>query len=54
LEAVGRQQATEITQVNRDVIPKEKKDSTAVARFLKDNVKNPDLFGEAIEFNKET
>jgi hypothetical protein len=40
--------------VNRDVIPKEKKDSTAVAKFLKDNAKNPDLFGEEIEFNKET
>lgn len=40
--------------VNRDVIPKEKKDSTAVAKFLKDNAKNPDLFGEEIKFNKET
>ncbi len=43
-----------LRSVNRDVIPKEKKDSTAVARFLKDNAKNPDLFGEEIEFNKET
>ena len=43
-----------LRSVNRDVIPKEKKDSTAVAKFLKDNVKNPDLFGEEIEFNKET
>jgi hypothetical protein len=43
-----------LRSVNRDVIPKGKKDSTAVARFLKDNAKNPDLFGEEIEFNKET
>ena len=43
-----------LRSVNRDVIPKEKKDSTAVAKFLKDNAKNPDLFGEEIEFNKET
>jgi hypothetical protein len=34
-------------------MPKEKKDSTAVAKFLEDNAKNPDLFGEEIEFNKE-
>ena len=43
-----------LRSVNRDVIPKEKKDSTAVAKFLKDNAKNPDLFGEEIAFNKET
>jgi len=43
-----------LRSVNRDVIPKEKKDSTAVAKFLKDNAKNPDLFGEEIKFNKET
>ena len=43
-----------LRSVNRDVIPKEKEDSTAVAKFLKDNAKNPDLFGEEIEFNKET
>jgi hypothetical protein len=43
-----------LRSVNRDVIPKEKKDSTAVAKFLKDDAKNPDLFGEEIAFNKET
>jgi len=43
-----------LRSVDRDVIPKAKKDSTAVAKFLKDNAKNPDLFGEEIEFNKET
>ena len=42
-----------LRSVNRDVIPKEKKDSTAVAKFLKDNAKNPDLFGEEIQFRKE-
>jgi hypothetical protein len=40
--------------VNRDVIPKEKKDSTGVAKFLEENAKNPDLLGEEIQFNKET
>jgi hypothetical protein len=43
-----------LRSVNRDVIPKQKEDSTAVAKFLKENAKNPDLFGEEIEFNKET
>ena len=43
-----------LRSVNRDVIPKEEKNSTAVAKFLKDKAKNPDLFGEEIEFNKET
>ena len=43
-----------LRSVNRDVIPKEKKNSSAVAKFLKDDAKNPDLFGEEIEFNKET
>jgi len=42
-----------LRSVNRDVIPKEKKDSQAVAKFLKDNAKNSDLFGEEIEFRKE-
>jgi hypothetical protein len=43
-----------LRSVNRHVFPNEKKDSTAVAKFLKDNAKNPDLFGEEIKFNKET
>jgi hypothetical protein len=43
-----------LRSVNRDVIPKEEKNSSAVAKFLKDNAKNPDLFGEEIKFNKET
>jgi hypothetical protein len=43
-----------LRSVNRDVIPKEKKDSTGVAKFLEENAKNPDLLGEEIQFNKET
>jgi hypothetical protein len=40
--------------VNRNVIPKEKKDSTGIAKFLEENVKNPNLFDEEIQFDKET
>jgi hypothetical protein len=43
-----------LRSVNHDVIPKEKKNSTEVAKFLAENAKNPDLFGEEIQFNKET
>lgn len=43
-----------LRSVNRDVIPKAKKNSTGVADFLEENAKNPDLFGEEIQFNKET
>jgi len=43
-----------LRSVNHDVIPKEKKNSTGVAKFLEENAKNPDLFGEEIQFNKET
>jgi hypothetical protein len=43
-----------LRSVNRDVIPKEKKNSTEVAKFLEENAKNPDLLGEEIQFNKET
>lgn len=43
-----------LRSVNRNVIPQEKKDSTAIARFLEENAKNPDLFGEEIQFEKET
>jgi hypothetical protein len=34
-------------------VPKEQRDSARVAELLKENAKNPDLFGEEIEFNKE-
>jgi hypothetical protein len=35
------------------VIPKETKDSAAVAALLTKNARNPELFGEEIEFRKE-
>ena len=43
-----------LRSVNRNVIPKEKKDSTRIAKFLEENEKNPELFGEEIQFDKET
>jgi hypothetical protein len=43
-----------LRSVNRNVIPQEKKDSSAIAKFLEENAKNPDLFGEEIQFEKET
>jgi hypothetical protein len=42
-----------LRNVKRDVIPREQKDSARVAELLKENAKNPELFGEEIEFNKE-
>jgi hypothetical protein len=39
--------------VNRKVIPKESRDSAIVAALLMKNARNPDLFGEAIEFTRE-
>jgi hypothetical protein len=39
--------------VQSKVVPKEEKDSARVAELLKENAKNPDLFGEEIEFKKE-
>ncbi len=43
-----------LRSVNHDVIPNEKKNSSAIARFLEENATNPDLLGEEIQFNKET
>jgi hypothetical protein len=42
-----------LRNVNSKVIPKETKDSAAVAALLKKNARNPELFGEEIQFNKE-
>jgi hypothetical protein len=42
-----------LRNVNRKVIPKETKDSATVAALLTKNMRNPDLFGEEIEFRKE-
>jgi hypothetical protein len=41
-----------LRSVNK-VIPKETKDSATVAALLKENARNPELFGEEIEFRKE-
>jgi len=42
-----------LRNVNNKVIPKETKDSAAVAALLTKNARNPELFGEEIEFHKE-
>jgi hypothetical protein len=42
-----------LRNVKSTLIPKEQKDSTRVAELLKENAKDPELFGEEIEFNKE-
>jgi hypothetical protein len=42
-----------LRSVQSKVVPKEQKDSARVAELLKENAKNPDLFGEEIEFKKE-
>jgi hypothetical protein len=42
-----------LRSVQSKVIPTEQRDSATVAELLKENAKNPELFGEEIEFNKE-
>jgi len=42
-----------LRNVNDKVIPKETKDSAAVVALLTKNARNPELFGEEIEFRKE-
>ena len=42
-----------LRSVSNKVIPKETKDSVAVAALLTKNARNPELFGEEIEFRKE-
>jgi hypothetical protein len=42
-----------LRNVNRKVVPKETRDSATVAALLAKNARNPDLFGEEIEFSKE-
>jgi len=42
-----------LRNVNDKVVPKETKDSATVARLLTKNARNPELFGEEIEFKKE-
>jgi len=42
-----------LRSVNDKVLPKETKDSATVAALLTKNARNPELFGEEIEFRKE-
>jgi hypothetical protein len=42
-----------LRNVKSTVISKEQKDSAGVAELLRENAKNPELFGEEIEFKKE-
>jgi hypothetical protein len=41
-----------LRSVQSKLIPKEQKDSARVADLLKENARNPELFGEEIEFSK--
>lgn len=42
-----------LRSVNDKVVPKETKDSASVVALLTKNARNPELFGEEIEFRKE-
>lgn len=42
-----------LKNVNNKVVPKETKDPAAVVAVLTRNARNPELFGEEIEFRKE-
>lgn len=42
-----------LRSVNSKVIPKENKDSARVVWLLKNNLQNPELLGETIQFRKE-
>ena len=42
-----------LQSVNDKVVPKETKDSAGVVALLTKNARNPELFGEEIEFKKE-
>ena len=42
-----------LRSVNDKVVPKETKDSATVVALLTKNARNPELFGEEIEFKKE-
>lgn len=42
-----------LRSVKEEVIPKETRDSATVAALLTKNARNPELFGEEIEFRKE-
>ena len=42
-----------LRNVNRKVIPNETRESATVAALLTKNARNPEVFGEEIEFRKE-
>jgi hypothetical protein len=42
-----------LQNVSDKVVPKETRDSAAVTALLRKNARNPELFGEEIEFRKE-
>ena len=42
-----------LRSVNDKVVPKETRDSATVVELLTKNARNPELFGEEIEFRKE-
>jgi hypothetical protein len=42
-----------LRSVNDKIVPKETKDSATVVALLTKNARNPELFGEEIEFQKE-
>ena len=42
-----------LRSVSDKVVPREIKDSTAIFALLTKNLRNPELFGEEIEFRKE-
>ena len=42
-----------LRNVSNKIIPKETRDSATVAAILTKNARNPQLFGEEIEFRKE-
>ena len=42
-----------LRNINDKVVPKETKDSATVVALLTKNARNPELFGEEIEFRKE-
>jgi hypothetical protein len=42
-----------LRSINDKAVPKETKDSATVVALLRKNARNPELFGEEIEFRKE-
>jgi hypothetical protein len=46
-------QRLSLRSVQSKVIPKEQRDSARVVELLKENARNPELFGEEIQFSKE-